>query len=312
MSFSQVLEVAIGLFLVFYILGSIVSLITRWINEMLETRGVALEKYLKKIVGDQNLGDLIDLPQLKALRPIRYKNLFSVFGSVTEPKKIEKIPVATLVDAYFDMTGLTGSQDLNLLQLAELVDKLPDSEGKQAFIRWINQGVTTIAELRKRTTDYFTGLLDQAAATFKANARSFVIMLSLGITVLFGTDSIQLVKTLWTNAELRALATAKAEMVVQQEGADASIDDLIEELGDLTIKIGWWQTERPATSASAMEWTWFVVLKVLGLGLTATAVSQGSSFWYDLLKKLTAPATSMSSSTSTGEGSSSSTSSSSG
>lgn len=289
MSVPQVLEVAIGLIFVYYILGSIVSLITKWINEMLETRGIAMERYLKKIVGDQNLGDLVNLPQMKALRPIRYKNMFSVFGSVTEPKKIEKIPVATLVDAYFDLTGLTGNRDLNLLQLAELVDKLPDSEGKQAFISWINQGVTSIEDLRKRTTAYFTGLMDQAAATFKANARSFVILLSLGITLLFGTDSIQLAKTLWTNAELRALAAAKAEMVVLQEGADASIDDLIQELGDLTIKIGWWQTERPAANAETMDWVWFVGLKVLGLGLTAAAVSQGSSFWYDLLKKLTSP-----------------------
>jgi hypothetical protein len=290
MSFSQVLEVAIGLILVYYILGSIVSLITRWINEMLETRGVALEKYLKRIMGERNLGDLLDLPQMKALRPIRYKNLFGVLGSVTEPKKVEKIPVATLVDAYFDLTGLTGSRDLNLLQLAELVDKLPESEGKQAFIRWINQGVTSIEDLRKRTTDYFTGLLDQAAATFKANARSFVIILSVLLTVLFGTDSIQLARTLWNNAELRALAAAKAELVVQQEGADASIEDLIEELGDLTIKIGWWQDQQPPAGSTTGAWAWFIGLKALGLGLTAAAVSQGSSFWYDLLKKVTAPA----------------------
>jgi hypothetical protein len=129
---------------------------------------------------------------------------------------------------------------------------------------------------------------------------------------LFGTDSIQLAKTLWTNAELRALAAAKAEMVVQQEGADASIDDLIKELGDLTIKIGWWQSERPAAGAETMEWVWFVVLKTLGLGLTVAAVSQGSSFWYDLLKKLTAPATSTSSSKSSDGASSSSASSTSG
>ena len=289
MSIPQVLEVAIGLIFVYYILGSIVSMITKSINEALETRAVALERYLKKIVGEANLGDLINLPQMKALRPIRYKGQLSIFGSVTEPKKIEKIPVAALVDAYFDIAGLTGNKDLNLLQLAELVDKLPDSDGKQAFINWINQGVTSIEDLRRRTTAYFTGMMDQAAATFKANARSFVIIFSMGITLLFGTDSIQLAKALWTNAELRALAVAKAELVVQEEGAEASLDDLIKELGDLTIKIGWWQNEQPAAGATPMDWVWFVVLKALGLGLTAAAVSQGSSFWYDLLKKLTSP-----------------------
>ncbi len=312
MSISQALEVVIGLIFIYYVLGSIVSMVTQWINEFLETRGKALERYLVKIVGDKKIEDLVKLPQLQALRPIRYKNLFSVFGSVTEPKKIEKIPVSTLVDAYFDLAGLTSKENLNLIQLAELVDRLPDSEGKQAFIQWIQQGVTNIDDLRKRTTAYFTGLMEQASATFRSNARSFVIILSIAVTVLFGTDSIQLAKTLWTNAELRALTVAKAEMVVQQEGTDATVDDLIKELGDMTIKIGWWQTERPAAGADVMTWVTFVLLKALGLGLTAAAVSQGSSFWYDLLKKITSPATSTSSSKSSGGESSSSASSSSG
>ena len=311
MSISQALEVVIGLIFIYYVLGSIVSLITQWINEFLETRGKALERYLVKIVGDKKIEDLVKLPQLQSLLPIRYKNIFSVFASVTEPKRIEKIPVATLVDAYFDLVGLTANKELNLAQLAELVDKLPDSEGKQAFIKWINQGVTNIDDLRKRTTAYFTGLMEQAAATFTSNARSFVIMLSIAVTVLFGTDSIQLAKTLWTNAELRALTVAKAEMVVQEEGTDATVDDLIKELGDVTIKIGWWQTEHPAAGADAMTWVSFVLLKIVGLSLTVVAVSQGSSFWYDLLKKITSPTTSTSSSkSSSGESSSTSSSSS--
>lgn len=311
MSVPQVLEVVIGLILVYYILGSIISLVTQWINEFFETRGKALERYLVKIVGDKKIGEFISLPQMQALRPIRYRNMFSVFGAITEPKKIEKIPVATLVDAYFDLAGLTANQEMNLLQLAELIDKLPESDGKRAFISWINQGVTDIDDLRKRTTAYFTGLMEQAASTFRANARSFVIILSIGISVLFGTDSIQLAKTLWANAELRTLAVAKAEVVAAQEGSSASIDDLIQELSDLTIKIGWWQTEHPAAGSSVMDWIVFIVLKIFGLGLTAAAVSQGSSFWYDLLKKITSPSSSTSSSKSS-DGTSSSSASSSG
>lgn len=289
MSISQVLEVALGLIVVYYILGSVISLITQWINEFFETRGRALEGYLMRIVGDRKIGDFVSLPQLDALRPIRYKTPLSVFRSLTEPKRIEKVPVATLVDAFFDFAGLTGKQELNLLQLAELVDKMPDSEGKRAFISWINQGVTSIADLRTRTTAYFTGMMEQASATFRANARSVVIVLSIAITLLFGTDSIQLAKTLWTNSEARALAAAKAQMVVAQEGADVQVSDLLQELSELTVRIGWWQSERPADGASAMDWVSFIFLKMVGLGLTATAVSQGSSFWYDLLKKLVSP-----------------------
>ncbi len=312
MSIPKILEVVIGLIVIYYLLGSVVSLITQWINEVLESRGKALRRYLIKIVGEKKIEDLLNMPQLQALRPIRYKNFLSVFGSATEPKMLEKVPVATLVDAFFDLAGLTSKKEMELLRLAELIDKLPDSDGKNAFISWINQGVTSIADLRTRTSAYFTGMLEQAAATFRARARSFVIMLSIGVTLLFGTDSIQLAKTLWNNAELRAITAAKADMVVQQEGVDASIDDLTQELGDLTIKFGWWQTQQYPQSSDARAWALFIFLKVLGLGITAVAVSQGSSFWYDLLKKISSPATTSSSSKSSSGGSSSSTSSGSG
>lgn len=294
MTVSQVFEVALGLIVVYYILGAIVSLITQWINEAFETRGRALEKYLIKLVGNKQLGEFISLPQLQSLRPIRYRNMLGVFGAVTTPQRVEKIPVAVLVDAFFDFSGLTANSEMTLLQLADLIDKLPESDGKQAFISWINQGVTNLDDLRKRTTAYFTGILDQAAATFRANARSVVILLSVVITILFGTDSIQLAKTLWTSSELRAIAVAKAELVVAREGARASIDDLVKDLGDLTIKIGWWQMEFPAPDSTAGEWMTFLVLKVAGLGLTVAAVSQGSSFWYDVLRKVASPSTSAS------------------
>jgi hypothetical protein len=198
------------------------------------------------------------------------------------------------------------------LQLAELVDKLPDSEGKKAFISWINQGVTTIADLRTRTTAYFTGLLDQAADTFRARARSFVIILSIGVTVLFGTDTIQLARALWASAELRTIAAAQADAVVAREGVNADLSDIIDDLGAYSIKFGWWQTEQLPQSGAVGDWALFFLLKIVGLSITAAMVSQGASFWYDLLKKAAAPATSTSSSKTSGWGSSSSTSSSSG
>lgn len=312
MSISQALDVAIGLIVVYYLLGSVVSLVTQWINESLESRGKALEQYLIRIVGDKKIEDLLKLPQIQALRPIRYKDFFSVFASVTEPKKIEKIPVAILVDSFFDLAGLTTKKEMDLLQLAELIDKLPDSEGKKAFINWINQGVTNIADLRTRTTAYFNGMMEQAAETFRARARSFVIILSIGITVLFGTDTIQLAKALWSSAELRAIAAAQADAVVAREGANADLSNIIDDLGAFSIRLGWWQTQQLPENGNVGDWALFIVLKIVGLGLTAAAVSQGASFWYDLLKKIASPATSTSSSKSTGGGSSSSASSSSG
>ncbi len=291
MSVSQVLEVAIGLIFVYYVLGSIISFVTRMILESAETRGAALETHLKRIAGDKT-ADLTSLPQLKSLQPIRYKGLLGVFGSRTEAKKLEKVPVSTLVDAFFDMTGLTGRPEINADELTATIRQLPESEAKQAMIKWIEQGVTNINGLRNRANDYFSGILTQASATFKANARSIVIILSTLLVLGLGTDSIQIAKDLWNNAEMRAVAAAQATLIAQQEGGDAGdLNQLIQNLTATNIRFTWWHIQDTFPPQSGTPWPEFILLKLLGLGLSAGAVSQGSSFWYDLLKKLTASPT---------------------
>jgi hypothetical protein len=285
MSFPQIVEVVIGLVLVYYILGAIVSTITQFINETLETRGAALEGYLRKIAGDKMV-DLTNLPQIKALRPIRYANWWNVFGAGTEEKRVEKIPASTLVDAFFDVSGLTSKAAYTPDELVAVLKQLPESDGKQAFLRWVEQGVTEVDALRDRASDYFNGVLCQAQATFKARARSVVIILSLLVTLILGTDSIQLAKDLWNDAALRAAVAARATAVAAQPQGDAS--NALPDVGTLLpVRFGWWQTAGFPAGATPVGEITFVLLKICGLLITAVAVSQGSSFWYDILKKLT-------------------------
>ncbi|MFH1184627.1 MAG: hypothetical protein V1755_06260 [Chloroflexota bacterium] len=286
MSFPQMLEVAIGLILIYYILGAFVSLITQIVMDSLETRGVALERYLKIIAGDMSI-DLTRLPQIKALQPIRYTHWWNILGAGTAAKKLERIPVETLVDAFFDLSGLTARGSLNAPELTGLIRKLPDSEGRQALLAWIDQGVTAVSDLRSRTSAYFEGMLNQAALTFRAKARSFVIVASIVITVLFGTDTLQLAKELWRNAGLRSQVTQQAQIATSQPDGLADANTLLTDLGALSFRIGWWRARAAADASSASDWITYVASKLAGLAITAAAVSQGSSFWYDLLKKLT-------------------------
>ncbi len=291
MSFPQILEVVLGLVLVYYVLAAIVSTIVKMLTESFETRGAALQIYLKQMLGDRSV-DLLNLPQIQALRPIRYATWWNVFGAGTEAKMVEKIPYSTLVDAFFDVTGLTCKADVKPTadELTAIVNQLPASQGKDALLRWIEQGVTDIDQLRGRVTDYANGILNQAQLTFKARARSMVIILSVVLTLLFGTDTIQLAKDLSNDAALRAMLDAQAQAAAvasNTTGNISQLSDLFTKIGASSVQFAWWQQQKGPTSNSAQGWISFVLLKFLGLGITAIAVSQGSSFWYDVLKRLT-------------------------
>ncbi len=286
MSFPQILEVVVGLVVVYYILGSIVSTITQMINESLETRGAALEKYLLQAAGDKAV-DLKNLPQIKALRPIRYANWWNVFGAGTQEKRVEKIPVSTLVSGYFDVVGLSCKAEFAPDELLAILTGLPDSEAKEAMLHWVGQGVTKIEDLRNRSTDYFNGVLNQAQATFKAQARSVVIILSLLVTLILGTDTIDMARELWSDAALRAAASLQASSLASQGQNSAANFQSLQNTLALPLHFSWLQSNPfPQNGTLGGDVLW-VILKVLGLLITAVAVSQGSSFWYDILKRMT-------------------------
>jgi hypothetical protein len=153
--------------------------------------------------------------------------------------------------------------------------------------------VTSISELRTRTSAYVGGLLHQAGLIFRAKARSFVIVSAIVITVLFGVDTLQLATDLWTDAGLRSMAAEQAQNVASQQESSPGFISLANQLDTLSFQVGWWRGQRLPEAASTTDWIKFIVLKVIGLGITAAAVSQGSSFWYDMLKKLAGSASDM-------------------
>ncbi len=297
MPVANVLEVAIGLVMVYYVLGLVVSFISKMIMESFETRGKVLEEYLKAIVGDRKISDLLANPQIKSQAPVRYNHWYGLLksrkpdvkgGYFDEVRtKVEKVPVSNLVDAFFDVAELAG-QAFTADELIQAVKQLPQPT-QEVLLPKIQAGVTKIEDLRSTVATWFTGLMDQASATYKAYARRFVILLAVLVTLVTGIDSIELANKLNQDANFRALVNARAQALVQQGEADTKVEEVMAEVESLSLRIGWLALPQtlPSKDAGAGEISVYCGTKLLGLALTAAAVSQGSSFWYDILKKLT-------------------------
>lgn len=287
MSLSQVLEVALGLALVYYLMGLVVSWMSKFVMDTFETRGRTLEGYLKRIVGNKSLGQLVSMPQIRSLAPVRYQGWLGFFSRSFKlvEKRVEKIPVSNLLDAFFDLAqfDLAASGD----ELVETINKLPPSEGKTELLRLINSGVTQVADLRAKMALWFEGLMEQASEMFKALARRYVVLFALLLTLVLGVDSIDLFNQLWTSPDMRAIASVKAQAYIDQYGYDADTGPLLADLEELTIRIGWSSVLKNAPPRdSFVDFSKFWLLKATGMLLTTMAVSQGAPFWYDVLRKM--------------------------
>ncbi|MGC1375117.1 MAG: hypothetical protein WA821_02780 [Anaerolineales bacterium] len=78
---------------------------------------------------------------------------------------------------------------------------------------------------------------------------------------------------------------SKVQKSNDAEQKDKDIKDLTDQLEKMqAINFTWYQAPENAPA-------YWLLLKILGILITAFAVSQGSSFWYDLIKKMKGDAT---------------------
>ncbi len=285
-TFQDILDYGLPLVFVYFVLSLISSTLSQILMDTFEVRGKTLERFLILIAGE-NADDLLNLPQIRALQPIKFKSWFSIFGAQTEPKKLENIPISVLVDAFFSLMGLGNTKKKQgVREIKTAIRKMPESGGKQALLNWLEQGISNLEDLRLNTQVYFSGLLEQSVATANARSRSFVISFAVFMVIFFNVDSIQIVEDLIYGPQLRALVAAQAEAIVQQDSTDiVEINDMLETLDDLDyIRFGWFSLTLPRTN-SILDWAGFIASKIVGLTITAVFASQGSTFWFDLLAK---------------------------
>ncbi len=293
MSVSAILEIAIGLVLIYYVLGLMVSAVTSWITKGFEIRANQLEKYLANLLQDEDrLAEILQNPLVTVLKPIGLVPVIGFFTGKTTEYKAGKIPAATFIQSLF---GQAINADMTLEQIKSMAnaatENLPaESQLKNDLDELIAKAESSIAEAQAKATQlrndiegWFDKVMVKAGATFAIHARRIVIALALVVTLITGADSIDIAQQLWDQPNLRAVAAAKAVEVAEGGELDADIGVLITTLDELELEYhnDWWNTRNTPEAPNT------ILLKILGLTITWIAVAQGSSFWYDVMKKVT-------------------------
>ena len=297
MNVSTLLAIIIGLILIYYVLGVIVSAVTSWILKILQTRAKDLNGYLSSLLDDkEKLDEIMANPLITALKPIRLTPIVGFFTGKTAEYDAEKIPPGVFFTAMLGR-GIDTYQTFDeVKQAAEKALKgLPDtSQLKKDITKLIDDAEGNLAQLRYSLDSWFDGVMNKATAIFTIHARRIVIALALVVTLVSGVDSIDIAQQLWNQPNLRAVASAKAVQIADGGELEPDIKVLVSTLEELELDYhnDWWNTRNSQDAPNA------ILLKVLGLAITWVAVAQGSSFWYDVMKKVTSIARSSGSSSS--------------
>ncbi|MEX2499834.1 MAG: lipase family protein [Wenzhouxiangellaceae bacterium] len=143
---------------------------------------------------------------------------------------------------------------------------------------------------------------DRASGWFKRKLAPMLFAVGLVLAFALNVDSIQILSRLSGDAEMRRSLVIMAVDKVENMPADveesagelkAEFDRAKQSLLEMEPLVGWRASSLP-TEASYGDWVRWSLSKLIGLLVTAIALSLGAPFWFEILRKLVRARTSIS------------------
>jgi len=136
----------------------------------------------------------------------------------------------------------------------------------------------------------FDDVMDRASGWYKRRIQLILFLLALTLVGVMNADSFAVGQRLWKDDALRAAVVAQANKVVQAGGADCAKTDAneprtaaaakcVSEVSQYGLPLGWTHATSPHSLGDGFG-------KVLGLLVTAFALTLGAPFYFDLLGKV--------------------------
>ena len=281
----DMLDVAVGVIVIYLFLSLAASAIQEMIESALKYRASDLERGIKELLqGDTNLVQkFYEHPLVAGLYPGGYKEASKDLPSY--------IPAKTFAMAFLDIVG---DPAMAAKKVTDATAELPiPPKLKSVLDQFVNMTGEDIEARRKHVEDWFNGSMDRVSGWYKRRTHIRMIVVGALMAVLLNVDSIFIVKSLTTDRKTRdalvnvATETAKNKDIVDDKSPAAQrVDKYIGEIQKYGLPVGWSRLRDAPKPAGGFEpfWSWFI--RVIGWFLTALAISLGAPFWFDTLNKV--------------------------
>jgi len=284
---SGIIDLAIGVILVYLFLSLICSVITEWISKKLEMRAKNLEEGIRSLLSDPagtgHSLKFFDHPLIKGLS----KN----------GRKPSYVPSSLFALALMDIIAPSdptkGSRTIADLRTG--VSNLP-KELRKTTSSLLDGAEGNLKKARENFEKWFDEAMDRVSGWYKRESKKIIFACALAVTLILNADTISITKTLFRDPTIRAGLVATAQEIAKKptnnnlQENQTNIGLVKEEMNRLHFPLGWTRD-----SVAALGWTkepfhiwstlWETLIKALGLFLTGLAVSLGAPFWFDMLNK---------------------------
>jgi hypothetical protein len=184
--------------------------------------------------------------------------------------------------------NLDAAGDAGKRTVDQVVASLPaDSDLGRAVIALRAEVGDDMGQLRMRLERWYDDGMERVSGWYKRHVQIWLAVIGLALAIVVNADTLQLVNSLWADKTVRAAIVAQAGAITQPGGKPTTLRDTagqVQKIKALDVPLGWKLKHGDPRNLPHGVRSWFG--KVLGLLLTAVALTLGAPFWFDLLSKL--------------------------
>jgi hypothetical protein len=301
---SLMLDVAIGMALVYLLLSFVAAAVREGIEVRLKERSTFLRRGIFELLRDDELtADLFSHPQISAL----YRGDYAT--AVKEKSLPSYIPSRNFALALLDMAvrgrnadepaqAGGGSATLSLSSIRQNVSGIGNPAVQRVVLSAIDLSGGDFAKAQASIETWFDSSMDRVSGWYKHRTQTILILTGLIVAVVANVDTIRIAHSFYKNPSQRQLAIAMAGNVTREQAPGTTTTtgtapapsptaprqtmppgEMLHQLDTLKLPIGWPDPDLGKTWSS-----WY--MRILGWLITGFAISLGAPFWFDLLNRM--------------------------
>jgi hypothetical protein len=302
----EILDVAIGLVVLFFLLSTALSAINEGVSNILGWRAKTLEDALRNLVGDPPVKEglrswlgRVDPPaavtpdaaaeghiittlwghwRMKALvRNPDSKLRRRARPSYLPPRAFSLALAETIAAGAPDDGEATNkspweqTDDVILERLLAGAKELPEGQLKDVVRKAALNAHRSLEGFRAQVERLFDDSMERASGWYKRKVQMVLLVLATVVVIGLNVDTVRVATSLWNDAPLRSAVASRASETGSPGDAAAALDAVEE----LNLPVGW-GANAPDNVLSAIP-GWMIAIAALNLG---------APFWFDLLSRL--------------------------
>jgi hypothetical protein len=213
-------------------------------------------------------------------------------GSTRSPSYI---PSRVFANALLEIVSPPdeGSAPRGIEQLRVAVAGLPPTLGRPLSI-FVDEAAGDVEKVRISVEKWYEDSMERVTGLYKRRVQALTFLVACLIALFANADTISMARALARDATLRGAVANYAEAMADNgvlnpaandTTASARIKDLtqtIDTLKSIGLPLGW---QRPVFAKADIGFLW-LGSKLVGLLMTAFAISLGAPFWFDMLNRV--------------------------